>query len=135
MRSKESLQYIKNHPACSIWNYVAINSSNKVDNSSVDHFKVIESSLDKLEKYELIEKNLGIDLDILIKALTEGICINFYGSPHHTKAKYLKLDLANDIIHWDCYDDHFPGAGITYYLYDYGITWALTEEELSWKKD
>lgn len=86
--------------------------------------------IDKLYAIENIEQELGIPLEVLFKALKEGIYRlyeEFEDEPPYIY--YLAVDL--------CYDDanekEWCLVGLTntpYYLKDYGKTWALTKEEL-----
>ena len=85
--------------------------------------KIIEKDLDLLEEYRKIEEELGIDLITLFKALKDGIYINEDGSVYK--------DCIKSIEHWSdgwgfiSNDDY-----IDMLFEDYGISWALTEEEL-----
>ena len=85
--------------------------------------KIIEKDLDQLEEYRKIEDEIGIDLITLFKALKDGIYINEDGSVYK--------DCIKSIEHWSdgwgfiSNDDY-----IDMLFKDYGISWALTEEEL-----
>ena len=84
--------------------------------------KIIEKDLDLLEEYRKIEEELGIDLITLFKALKDGIYINEDGSVYK--------DCIKSIEHWSdgwgfiSNDDY-----IDMLFEDYGISWALDEEE------
>lgn len=85
---------------------------------TVEEFKSIREDLDRLEQYKSIEKELGISLITLFQALKEGIY-----------DKYIYYDdvcLLGDKI-YACPLDIFDTS---FYLKDYGKTWALTREEL-----
>ena len=85
-------------------------------------FEIIEKDLDLLEEYRKIEDELGIDLITLFKALKDGIYINKDGSVYK--------DCIKSIEHWSdgwgfiSNDDY-----IDMLFKDYGISWALDEEE------
>ena len=85
--------------------------------------KTIEKDLDLLEEYRKIEEELGIDLITLFKALKDDVFINEDGSVYK--------DCIKSIEHWSdgwgfiSNDDY-----IEVLFKDYGISWALTEEEL-----
>ena len=84
--------------------------------------KKCEQDLDKLDQYKQLEKEIGIDLITLFKALRDGIFINEDGSVYK--------DCIKSIEHWSdgwgfiSNDDY-----IEVLFKDYGISWALTEEE------
>ena len=90
--------------------------------------KTIEKDLDLLEEYRKIEEELGIDLITLFKALKDGIYINEDGSVYK--------DCIKSIEHWSdgwgfiSNDDY-----IEVLFKDYGISWALTEEEYNLLKE
>ena len=83
---------------------------------------IISKDLDQLEEYRKIEDEIGIDLITLFKALKDGIYINEDGSVYK--------DCIKSIEHWSdgwgfiSNDDY-----IEVLFKDYGISWALTEEE------
>ena len=94
--------------------------------------------LTKLGQYEDLEEKLGIDLDILFKALYNGIYVKQLGIGNtnymktiitKVKASCLKLDHKT---HTELVFDQKRSGGCwdTYYFKDYGKTWALTKEEL-----
>ena len=92
-----------------------------VDNE--ENFKIIEKDLDQLEEHRKIEEELGIDLITLFKALKDGIYINEDGSVYK--------DGINSIEHWsDGWGFISSDDYIDVLFEDYGISWALTEEEL-----
>ena len=82
----------------------------------------------KLSQLEDIEEELGIDLIILFKALTQGIYIkptNIYvGSPYLCFAENENREL----------EFQFKVVDTWYKVKDYGKTWALTKEELLCQK-
>ena len=85
--------------------------------------KIIEKDLDLLEEYRKIEEELGIDLITLFKALKNGVFINEDGSVYK--------DGINSIEHWsDGWGFISSDDYIDVLFEDYGISWALTEEEL-----
>lgn len=98
------------------------------------YYEIIKQDLDKLDRY----KQLGIDLDILFKALYNGIYVKQLGIGNtnymktiitKVKAPCLKLDHKT---HTELVFDQKRSGGCwdTYYFKDYGKTWALTKEEL-----
>ena len=90
--------------------------------------KTIEKDLDQLEEYRKIEEEIDIDLITLFKALKDGIYINEDGSVYK--------DCIKSIEHWSdgwgfiSNDDYIEAL-----FKDYGISWALTEEEYNLLKE
>lgn len=85
---------------------------------------------EKLGKLEDIEDELGISLEVLFKALKEGI-YRFY-EEFEDEPPYIYY-LAVDLCYDDANEKEWCLVGLTntpYYLKDYGKTWALTREEL-----
>lgn len=85
----------------------------------------IKVSIQKLGQLEDIEEELGIPLEVLFKALKDGI-YRFYEEPEDEEKHIYYLD---PII---CYDEYkscwlfFDDSTYnTYYLKDYGKTWWL----------
>ena len=72
----------------------------------------------KLCQLEDIEEELGIDFITLIKALREGF-VDGNGEYHHFSNLFI-----DNIEIFDSYEK------VSFYLNDYGKTWALTREEL-----
>ena len=82
----------------------------------------------KLEQLENIEEELGVELIILFKALRDGVFINDDGSVYK--------DYIKSIEHWpDCWGFISNDEDIEVFFEDYGVTWALTGEELGLKED
>ena len=79
---------------------------------------IIEKELTEREQYKAIEKELGIDFITLIKALREGF-VDGNGEYHHFSNLFI-----DNIEIFDSYEK------VSFYLNDYGKTWALTKEEL-----
>lgn len=75
----------------------------------------------KLKSIEEIEKEIGIDVTILFKALSDGIWFNDRFIP----GRYLAMDGWRILI-------MIASASLPLFLspVDYGKTWALTKEEL-----
>ena len=73
----------------------------------------------KLRDLEDIEEELGIDLATLIRA-SEHIYIKFGNEIDDIILPYLNVPMK-------CFETEYKGI---YYFKDYGITWALTKEEL-----
>ena len=78
----------------------------------------------KLKKYESIETELGISLEVLFKALKDGIWTNEYEKRDGRKIWLRNYDgkLILEVSNRFCFDVYYPK--------DYGVTWALTKEEL-----
>ena len=82
----------------------------------------------KLVQLENIEEELGVELITLFKALRDGVFINDDGSVYK--------DYIKSIEHWpDCWGFISNEEDIEVFFEDYGITWALTGEELGLKED
>ena len=89
----------------------------------------IEKDLEVLEKYRKIEKEIGIDLITLFKALKKGVYVKFdsyFGNIGELDIKIVK-DNATGICYrnkkWYIQEEDTL-------IKDYGKTWALTKEEL-----
>ena len=90
----------------------------------------IKVSIQKLGQLEDIEQELGIPLEVLFKALKEGIYWDYkHREPEDVSFRLCYKEL---IVRYSCF-------GETDYEYlelkDYGFTWALTREELENAKD
>lgn len=80
----------------------------------------------KLSQLEDIEEELGIDLITLFKALKNGV----YAYDHANNIDHMKiLSTFYDTKDMECQTD-FDGDIFEYDFADYGISWALTKEEL-----
>lgn len=80
----------------------------------------------KLGQLEDIEKELGIDLITLFKALKEGIyCIDFDNQDIRKFKALLCFNSTSKQFYWYGSNIGYPD------LKDYGKTWALTKEELN----
>ena len=83
----------------------------------------------KLGILEDIEEELGIDLVTLFKALIDGVFV--VGDDGLIYTDYIKR-----IDHWQgCWTFISNEEDIEVCLEDYGVTWALTSEELELKED
>ena len=89
----------------------------------------IEKDLEVLEKYRKIEKEIGIDLITLFKALKKGVYVKF--DSYFGNIGELDIKIVKDNATGICYRNK------KWYLQeeetlvkDYGKTWALTKEEL-----
>lgn len=87
-------------------------------------------SIDKLYAIENIEQELGIPLEILFKALKDGIYYDYeHREPGDVSFRFCYKEL---IVRYTCH-------GETDYDYlelrDYGETWALTKKELEAEKN
>lgn len=81
----------------------------------------IEAIKAKLATLEDIEEQIGFDLATLLKALLDGVYYSYGEYRNHIKFAYPSL---SDLFELSVDDD------TTLYLKDYGVTWALTKEEL-----
>ena len=107
-------------------------NSNYVIDTYVSLNEPWKSPINKLGKLEDIEEDLGIDLIIVFKALTQGFYIK---SNDFMKVRYryplglFKTDDDYERIHEYIFE-YGNNANDFIYLKDYGKTWALTKEEL-----
>lgn len=89
-----------------------------------------QDCVDKLGQLEDIERELGIDLSVFLKACLDGIYVKSaeYGNqifgPMHLQ--YIK----DEKCFYNFVRDMNASWEEIYYLKDYGKTWALTKEEL-----
>lgn len=119
MISKEALQNIRDyHDETVIDNYCTY-----TENMFEKELDTIEKDLDILEEYRKIEKELGIDLLTLFKALRTGVYIKQYDEIEHY---YLKL--FGDGINF-CLTT-YVGVKVILNQNDYGKTWAFDKEDL-----
>lgn len=84
----------------------------------VDELDNLDPIVDKLGRLEDLEDELGIDLVTLFKALKEGF-VDENEEYHHFSNLFI-----DEIEIFDSYEK------VSFYLKDYGKTWALTKEEL-----
>lgn len=85
---------------------------------AVEDYKIIETELKEHEQHKVVEQELGINFITLIKALREGF-VDGNGEYHHFSNLFI-----DNIEIFDSYEK------VSFYLNDYGKTWALTREEL-----
>ena len=96
----------------------------------------------KLQDLEDIEEELGVDLYTLFKILKRGQLICKFIPMYDRKKTILVSRKINSLYYDGCYyrleidEDGDDGYIIQYdpYIKDYGITWALTREELDHDK-
>ena len=88
------------------------------------HKHTINDCWNKLGKLEDIETELGIPLEVLFKALKEGIWTSGYEKRDGRKIWLRNYDgkVILEVSNRFCFDVYYPK--------DYGVTWALTREEL-----
>lgn len=90
----------------------------------------------ELLEYKAIEKELGIDLITLFKALNNGVWTNqeqTYGDAKQGKIRFFQVRLSLEENAIGCiHNSMWKGKEVirTLYFKDYGKTWALTREEL-----
>ena len=88
--------------------------------------KLTTPMYDKLHDLEDIEDELGIELITLFKAFKNGI----YAYDHANNIDHMKvLSTFYDTKDMECQTD-FDGDIFEYDFADYGVSWALTKEEL-----
>ena len=95
---------------------------------------IVNKCLDKLGQLEDLEDELGIDLMILLKVLINGLYAKFFlenGEPNilFNSGRFNEVDKEEK-----CFVSYFAPHPVHLYFKDYGISWALTKEELLWKK-
>ena len=98
----------------------------------VDNFKAFDGKpIEKLSKLEDIEEELGIPLEVLFKALKDGIyCVRKEDErPYIYFYEKLKLVPYDNNYLLSVYDEDYE-ENFVRNLKDYGKTWALTREEL-----
>ena len=116
MTSKQALESIKHFVSCN-------HPQESVYLCDTPEYKEIEKDLEILERYKNIEEKLGISIATLIKAVKNGI--------YDIEDKcYRKVSYINSRALICEIDDPYDSYKF-YFLYkDYGLTWALTREEL-----
>lgn len=83
----------------------------------------------KLVQLENIEEELGVELTTLFKALRDGVFI--IGNDGRLYEEFIK-----SIDYWPgCWSFTSNESDIEVRIKDYGVTWALTIEELEMKED
>lgn len=91
-------------------------------------------SIDEMDAYitehKQIEQELGIELSVLVKAMTKGFyTINVFDEIEKVKLSEWRFNLIKKEVHRVKWNNHLSFA-------DYGKTWALTKEELEkWIKN
>lgn len=128
MTSKEALENIRDYHNETVYDIDNIYTENMFEKE----LDIIEKDLDRLEEYRKIEKELGIDLITLFKALKNGF-YHIDKNKHIYKTKRTKGNGGAmsyyasyyEIIAEDAFDDQY-----FYKLKDYGKVWALTKKEL-----
>ena len=112
MTSKEALTQLSNMASPYYWR----------SKNQLELIEIVEQDLDRLEKLEDLEEELGIDLLMLFKAFKDGIYSRDYG---YLLVEHFVLKHEKQL--------HCKPLRIVEYrfaLKDYGKTWALTREEL-----
>lgn len=95
----------------------------------------IDRVANKLGKLEDIEEELGIPLEVLFKALKDGI-YRLYEEFEDEPPYIYYLDPIIMYDEWrECWIFYDDSKCQVYCLKDYGKTWALTREELENAKD
>ena len=104
-------------------------------NENIDN----EEIFNKLGKLEDIEQELGIPLEVLFKALKDGIYADFDdGNTRESEASFRlgfwKKNFVLDVVSLERDEDGDRYETIVH-PNDYGFTWSLTREELEDAKD
>lgn len=134
MNSKEALENIAREFDTNCYTSFLLGAKNGYFNEIFyQQLKIIYKDLERLEKLEEIEKELGIDLLTLFKALKQDYI--YYKHHYRWDDRYkinkeyiqgLKYADDNTPVFWtdDCGEEHMV------YIKDYGKKWALTREVL-----
>lgn len=95
-----------------------------------------QQCIDKLSQLEEIEKELGIDLITLFKALKNGVYVVNYDNEIIFEEPMISFnqEKGTNLYVLDSICEIPPNKFCEYYLKDYGKTWALTKEELENEK-
>lgn len=104
-------------------------------------YELIEEAIDKLGELEDIEEKHGVELVALFKALEQGA---WFVDKRNKNIFFAKCTLCSKLDgKFECTQEEmkFNGFiileqlfGLGYELKDYGVTWALTREELETQK-
>lgn len=117
---------------CNLINYMeSVSDTCDFTNISKEDCKQIVTDLNRLEKLEKIEKELGIDLVTLFKALKNGVYVaNDEVNSNHKCFVGLAYKF-DEIKRWSLLGFAYGyEASEWLFLKDYGKTWALTKGEL-----
>lgn len=95
-----------------------------ISNFNTELEKALDQGIDKLGQLEDFEEEFGIDLIILLKALTQGI----YWIGKEGKQSDIEIGDGHLKIHFN--NGYMRDGWAVVYFEDYGKTWALTAEEL-----
>lgn len=121
-KSKEALQLLSE---------CANGETKLVFTQCLDLEKTIKKDLDKLNQYTQLEKELGIDLFILFKALKNGVYVKNEYAYDYYEIEYKKVrgieKTGLSAISNIC---EFPECDEILCYSNYGKFWALTREEL-----
>ena len=106
-----------------------MNKLNRLTKYTTYEHGLINEIYSKLEKLENIEEELGVELTILFKALRDGVFV--VGDDDLIYADYIKR-----IDYWQGSWTFISNEqDLEVCIEDYGVTWALTSEELELKED
>ena len=126
MDSKEALMLLIEHTKPIIWKdeFRIRNLKTNEEKTAKEMFDIIYDDLNHLEQLENVEEELGVDLVTLFKALRDGVFV--VGDDGFIYEDYIKR-----IDYWQGYWTFISNnEDIEVCLEDYGVTWALTSEEL-----
>ena len=107
-------------------NKVKLGKFNGMDEELQHVIKVdIQLDIDKLNRIYAIEEELGIPLEVLFKALKDGITINKNGVLKNLSRVALDYN-----CYFECWCFEYGLGTVKAKLKDYQTTWALIGEEL-----
>lgn len=89
--------------------------------------ETLEKELDRLEEYRKIEEEIGIDLITLFKAYSNGFYVK--GEKEKQYIDFQNALNANAFKNKEMFYGHEWHYQYVK-LYDYGVTWSLTKEDL-----
>lgn len=84
---------------------------------------------DSLQKFRAIEQELGIPLEVLFKALKEGVWMKSLNYKDKTISYHKECVLSYKLREWILWIGEYENTFMRE-VKDYGKTWALTREEL-----
>lgn len=85
---------------------------------------ISQAVVEKLGQLEDLEDELGCPLDVVVKALKEGVYFNFYRNTYREFIEPSELSLKFSVYYYCIYFEQW-GDGYVIDLKDYGKTWWL----------
>ena len=95
-----------------------------------EKYMVYEDNYYRLQEYKSLEKELGIDLITLIKALKGGVFVKNRKGIEFAQSVFVGKGVINCSVYSSKYSNNRGRSYKNKWLKDYGKTWALTREEL-----